>query len=159
MLIRSFMAASVLVALTFGGTSYNAAHAQPSTQPAEVMIVLAKAEAGEIDPSLQSIAALKRPPFNSFKSMKLLSKPRLTLKTGTPQEVMLPNGRKLRLELERVLPDGRFRVKVAINKPDQNDYLPLLNVNASPGDPFFVAGQSHQGGTLVIGISVGTASK
>ncbi len=54
------------------------------------------------------------------------------------------------------MPNGRYRVRVSINRPEQNDYLPLLSVVASPGDPFFVAGQRHQGGTLVIGVRVGT---
>ena len=54
------------------------------------------------------------------------------------------------------MPDGRLRVRVSINRPNQTDYLPLLQVLASPGDPFFVAGQAHDGGTLVIGITLGT---
>ena len=29
---------------------------------------------------------------------------------------------------------------------------PLLEVNASPGEHFFVAGQSYKGGVLVIGV-------
>jgi hypothetical protein len=36
--------------------------------------------------------------------------------------------------------------------------LPLLQVIASPGEPFFVAGQKHEGGTLVIGVRVGEKS-
>jgi len=57
--------------------------------------------------------------------------------------------------LQQEMPNGRFRVRVSINRPNQRDYLPLLQVVASPGDPFFVAGQSHAGGTLVIGVRVG----
>ena len=37
---------------------------------------------------------------------------------------------------------------------DGNSFLPLLEVNAKPGEPFFVAGQTYKGGTLVIGIKV-----
>jgi hypothetical protein len=30
-----------------------------------------------------------------------------------------------------------------------------MTVVASPGDPFFVAGQSYKGGTLAIGVRIG----
>jgi hypothetical protein len=122
---------------------------------AEVLIVLASEQEGAIDSDLREMTALRRPPFNAFRTMTVLSRPRIRLVQGRPEEVALPNGRRLRIELEQVMPDGRFRVRVSINRPNQNDYLPLLQVAASPGDPFFVAGQSHQGGTLVIGIRVG----
>lgn len=121
----------------------------------EVLVVLAKEEAGTIDPALANVAALRKPPFNAFRSMKVLSRPPLRLNGNTPVEISLPNGRRLRLVLEQTLPDGRFRVRVSINRPNQTDYLPLLQVIASPGEPFFVAGQSHEGGTLVVGISLG----
>lgn len=138
-------------------SSLPAASAQNAPVRGEVLVVLAKEEAGEIDSSLANVPALRRPPFNSFRSMRLLSRPEVQLRPGTPVEVSLPNGRKLQLVLQQVMPDGRYRMRVSINRPNQSDYLPLLQVVASPGDPFFVAGQSHQGGTLVIGVRVGTA--
>ena len=60
----------------------------------------------------------------------------------------------MRIRLQQIMPDGRYRVRVSIDRPDADAYLPLLQVVASPGDPFFVAGQSHDGGTLVIGITL-----
>lgn len=122
--------------------------------PAEVLVVLAKEEQGTIDPQLKQLTALRRPPFNSFRSMKILSKPKLTLTPGRDAFVSLPNGRRLKLTLLRIMPDGRYKVRAAINRPDKADYLPLLQVVASAGDPFFVAGQSYQGGTLVVGVTV-----
>jgi hypothetical protein len=119
---------------------------------AEVLVVLAKEEPGEIDPDLRSLPALTRPPFNAFKSMELLSKPKLELTPGKDSEITLPNGRKLRIQVVQILPNGRYRVKVSINRPNERDYLPLLHVVASENDPFFVAGQAHEGGTLVIGV-------
>jgi hypothetical protein len=135
-------------------TLAHAAHsiAQDEKVSAEVLVVLAKEEAGEIDPALRSLPALTRPPFNAFKSMALLSRPTLELKPGKDSELALPNGRKLRIEVVQILPNGRYRVKVSINRPNQQDYLPLLHVVASENDPFFVAGQAHEGGTLVIGV-------
>jgi hypothetical protein len=125
-----------------------------SNVPAEVLVVLAKEEPGEVDPQLAKMTALRRPPFNSFRSMKILSRPKLKLTPGKDALVSLPNGRRMKLTLLRVMPDGRYKVKAAINRPNKSDYLPLLQVVASPGDPFFVAGQTYQGGTLVVGVIV-----
>ncbi len=122
--------------------------------PAEVLVVLAKEEEGKIDPQLEKLTALRRPPFNAFRSMEILSRPKLTLTPGKDAFVSLPNGRRLKLTLLRVMPDGRYKVRAAINRPNKSDYLPLLQVVASAGDPFFVAGQSYKGGTLVVGVTV-----
>ena len=131
--------------------------AQGAGIPGRVTVVLAKEEAGEVDPSLRSMQALTRPPFNAYRSISVLSRERLTLRTGHPEQVSLPNGRTLQVELQRVMPDGRFRVRVSINRPGRHDYLLLLTVVAAPGDPFFVAGQGFSGGTLVIGVELGQA--
>ncbi len=125
-----------------------------SSVPAEVLVVLAKEEPGKIDPQLKKLTALRRPPFNSFRSMAILSRPKLTLTPGKDALVSLPNGRRVKLTLLRIMPDGRYKVKAAINRPNKSDYLPLLQVVASAGDPFFVAGQTYQGGTLVVGVIV-----
>ena len=153
----------LVIAIVFGasaasaqGSSLARTDRTPSTSnvPAEVLVVLAKEEPGTIDPQLKKMTALRRPPFNSFRSMKILSRPKLTLKPGKDALVNLPNGRRMKLTLLRVMPDGRYKVKAAINRPDKSDYLPLLQVVASAGDPFFVAGQTYQGGTLVVGVIV-----
>jgi len=122
--------------------------------PAEVLVVLAKEKEGSIDPELKKLTALRRPPFNSFRSMKVLSKPKVKLVPGRDALINLPNGRRLKLALLQVMPDGRYKMKVSINRPEKTDYLPLLQVVASAGDPFFVAGQTYQGGTLVVGVTV-----
>lgn len=121
----------------------------------EVIVVLAGDGEGGVDPSLGNIKALKQPPFNAFKSMKILSRTPVALQTTQASTVDLPNGRRLQLTLIERMPDGRTKVQVSINKPGQKDYLPLLQVIASAGEPFFVAGQKYQGGTLVIGVRVG----
>ena len=149
-------AAWLFTAPTSAQTSSLSASDRESTAsvPAEVLVVLAKEEQGTIDPELKKLTALRRPPFNSFRSMNVLSKPKLTLKPGKDEIVKLPNGRRLKLTLLRAMPDGRYKVRAAINRPNKADYLPLLQVVASAGDPFFVAGQSYQGGTLVVGVTV-----
>jgi len=118
----------------------------------------AKEDAGEVDPALREMTALRQPPFNAFRSLSILERQPLRLSQREPRDIELPNGRVLRVELQRVMPDGRFRVRVSIKRGgDHTAYLPLLQVVTAPGDPFFVAGQAHDGGTLVIGIRLGTS--
>jgi len=126
--------------------------AQTRRVSAEVFVILARTEAGTIAPELSGMPALRRPPFSNFRSMQLLSRQRVELGASAPQEIDLPNGRKMRISLEDETRDHRHRMRVSINRPNQADYLPLLQVVAAPGDPFFVAGQQHEGGTLIIGI-------
>jgi hypothetical protein len=132
--------------------------AQPPPVEGQVLIVLASQAAGAIDPRLANVPALRRPPFDSYASMALLESPRISLVENRELEVPLPNGRRIRLLLQGTTPDGRYRVRVSINRPEEQDYLPAMQVVAAPGDPFFVAGQSFQNGTLVIGVRLGRRS-
>jgi len=132
--------------------------AQPRDRvTANIITVLASETAGSVDPELAEMTALRRAPFNSFRSMRVLDRSQVQLSVREPEEITLPNGRRMRIRLQQIMPDGRYRVRVSIKREEGNNYLPLLQVVASPGDPFFVAGQAHQGGTLVLGISVGEA--
>lgn len=125
--------------------------------PGEILIIHALEAEGAIDPSLSGITALQRPPFNSYRTMRLLSRPSARFTVGASSEFDLPNGRRLRVTLDRVSEDGRFHIRVSINRPNQGDYLREARLVAAPGDPFFVAGQTHEGGMLLIGIKIGTS--
>jgi hypothetical protein len=148
--IARALLASLMAWLAFAGPALAQGPAH-----GEVLVILAQDEGGPIDPSLSSIKALKEPPFNAYRSMKILSRAKLELALERAFEVELPNGRTLRITLRERRSDGRAKVQVSINRPNQKDYLPLLEVIASPGEPFFVAGQKYQGGTLVIGLRIG----
>jgi hypothetical protein len=126
---------------------------------AEVMVLLASGEEGAIDPSLSHVRALKHPPFSEYKSLKLLSRLQVTLPRDQPVEIALPNRRTLVLRLVSLLHDGRAKVAVSISRANRKEYLPLLEVIASSGEPFFVAGQRFEGGTLILGIRAGDALK
>lgn len=141
----------VLTALAHG------AHAEPAPVPGEVLVVLGSTlpAEGTSDPQLDKLEALRKPPFDSFPRKTLLRRAEVKLEVGSEAEVELPNGRRLRLTLLEKLKDGRFRVSLSINKPGQRDYLPVMTVAASAGDPFFVAGQKYEGGTLIIGVRIG----
>jgi hypothetical protein len=43
---------------------------------------------------------------------------------------------------------------VSIQKPDGKSFLPLVEVNAKPGEWFWVGGQEYKGGSLFIGIKL-----
>jgi len=136
------------------------ADAPPAEGPVAgtVMVVLGQSEGKGVDAALAKLEALHKPPFDSFPKKTLLTNSSVALTLGKEAEVELPNGRKLRLVLLERTSEGRFRVSVSINRTGKQDYLPLMTVVAAPGDPFFVAGQKHQGGTLIIGITVGSAA-
>jgi hypothetical protein len=130
------------------------ARADEPTTPAEVLVVLGSSEGSGVDAELAPLGALSKAPFDSFPKKTLLKRVAATLAVGKDTEVALPNGRTLRLSLVERLTDGRFRLRVAINKPGERDYLPLMTVSAAAGDPFFIAGQKYQGGTLILGVRV-----
>lgn len=150
-----FGVAAAALALTLSATVAKAQKKGSADINSEVLVVLAKEKGETFDPTLKKIGALRRPPFSSFKSMEVLERPKVKLVIKKPADVKLPNGRTIQVLVDRELPDGRYLVKVSINKPNKKDYLRLLQVSTSPGDPFFVVGQSHAGGTLVVGVTVG----
>jgi hypothetical protein len=125
------------------------------TAQCEVLVVLGSSEGSGSDPQLDKLEALKKPPFDSFPKKTLLKRVELALALAGESEIELPNGRKLRLSWVERTKEGRLRLKLSINKPGQRDYLPLMTVVAAPGDPFFVAGQKYEGGTLIIGVRAG----
>ncbi len=133
--------------------------APPATPPievaAQVFVIVAREADGVIDPRIAGLRALREAPFSSFHTMDVVAEHSLMLTQGVPVAVSLPNGRVIQLVLEELTPDGRNHVRVSINRPSQSDYLPVLEVAAPPGDPFFVAGQTYLGGTLVIGVTLG----
>ena len=126
--------------------------------PAEIFVVLAADTPGTIDARLSGMPGLRQPPFDGFGSMLLLDLHAASLAVGAPHDVTLPNGRVLRIVIEGVTDEGRFRVRVVINRPGETDYLPLLTMLASPGLPFFVAGQRLDSGALIIAIRLGAST-
>lgn len=148
--------AAALMVLVLSALAHGA-HAQPSAVPGEVLVVLGSTlpAEGTSDPQLDKLEALRKPPFDTYPRKTLLRRAEVKLEVGSEVEVELPNGRRLRLSLLEKLKDGRFRVSLSINKPGQRDYLPVMTVAAAAGDPFFVAGQKYEGGTLIIGVRIG----
>jgi hypothetical protein len=113
---------------------------------------------GSIDPLLRDLPQLGRDqPFVRYNVYKVLDRRELALDPGKPAETPLPNGRVLQVTLVDQAGDGpgrRFHVRAEIGEPGKKAFLKLLEVTASPNEPFFVGGQSYQGGTLFLELAV-----
>ena len=123
--------------------------------PVELLVVLGSHHGRGIDPQLEPLAALRKPPFDGFTRQTVLERSELRFAPGDVRERDLPNGRKLRLALRERLPDGRLRLNMAIFRSGRDDYLKDLDLTAAPGDWLFVVGQKHEDGTLIVGVRVG----
>jgi hypothetical protein len=165
-----FTLIALMVTLAFAADpSQPVAHAQETSAkpaqedapvPAEVVILHATNDGSGIDPKLGKMPELSKPPFSSYNSYKLLERVNLSLGKTKSTTTKLPNDRVLMVSLKEVIlpkkkdEPRRFVVSASIQKPGGKTFLPLLEVNATAGETFFVAGQSHKGGILVIGIKV-----
>jgi hypothetical protein len=120
----------------------------PAAVDAEVTLIHASnnVDAG-IDPRIG-----KLPNIGSYKSYQLLSQSNMTIKKA-PTTTTLPNGRVLQISLKDVK-DKQYIIDTSINQPGGTAFLPLLEVRASVGLPVFIAGQSYQGGMLIIAIKI-----
>lgn len=148
--------AAIAPAVLMGALSLSSTvRADDAKVSGEVTVVLAKEAEGDYDATLKKLPALQKPPFNGFKSMKVLSTTPVELGADKTPTVALPNGRTLQLKLLENMTDGRHKVQVAIRQEGKPDKL--ITVIAS-SEPFFVAGQSFEGGTLVIGVRVNGAA-
>lgn len=119
---------------------------------AEVLVIAASESPGKIDPALAKEPALKHRAFRGYRSMTLLKKHRVTLKKGQSIDLALPNGRHLQLALEKELSDGRCAVKMAINRPNEDDYVRSVQMVLARNKPLFQAGQRWGNKDLILGI-------
>jgi hypothetical protein len=113
-----------------------------------------------IDRAIGPMPALTKPPFSAYNSYKLLSRNSVPLPRSVASKLKLPTGRELHVVYKDVLPPqkqgaaARFVVAASIQKASGKDFLPLIEVNATPGEWFWVGGQDYKGGALFIGIRI-----
>jgi hypothetical protein len=109
---------------------------------------------GFIDPRLPEIAQhVREEPFVRYNVYRQLDHTRRPLERGKPVALGLVNGRTLKVTLvesKGTGADKRFRMQAEIAEPQQGAFLKLLDVTASVDEPFFVGGQSYDGGTLFL---------
>jgi hypothetical protein len=142
------LAVSVAVAPSPAGAA-----AGPSV---EISVILAQASdgGGSIDPKLRDLPQLTRDqPFVRYNVYRLLERKEVPLEKGKPTPYALVNGRTLQVTLTDVTTEKsekRYHVRVEIAEPGKQAFLKALEVTAGANEPFFVAGQSYQGGTLFL---------
>jgi len=110
------------------------------------------AGAGSVDPRIGSDLPHARAPFNAYNVFKLLDRKLFPLDASTPVTYALANGRTLMVGLDGVSDDAgerRYAMHAQIN-----DYLQGLKVVVSAREPFWLGGQSYDGGTLLIELKV-----
>jgi hypothetical protein len=145
------------VALAEEAAAPKAAEATIST---EFIVLHGTNDGTGIDPKIGKMPELSKPPFSAYNSYKLLEKSTASSSKAKPSTTKLPNDAVLKVTLKDVIEPKkkgeakRYVMSASIQKPGGKDSLPLLEVTASPGDTFFVAGQNYKGGILVIGIKV-----
>jgi hypothetical protein len=112
---------------------------------------------GSIDPRLRDLPQLTHDqPFVRYNVYRLLDRKEVPLERGKPAAYPLVNGRTLQVTLTDVTTESgpRYHVRVEIGEPGKQAFLKLLEVTAGPNDPFFVAGQSYEGGTLFLELAM-----
>jgi hypothetical protein len=123
--------------------------AAPAPVQAEVTLVLATNQGdGGVDPRIG-----KLPRFGDYKAYRLLSRTNVTIQKSPPASTRLPNGRTLQMALKEVR-DSRYIIDTSINQPDGATFLPLVELRATVDVPVYFAGQTYEGGMLIIGIKV-----
>ncbi len=123
--------------------------------PTEVLVLHAtQTGSPSIDPRIGNLPQLTKPPFSKkYDTYKFLDRKSLAVERGKASVYTLPTGRLLQVTVE---PAGTlYRVTASISKDKSGaQYLRVLEVTAPKGEPFFVAGQSYDGGALVIALTI-----
>jgi hypothetical protein len=153
--IARAVAALVLLA---GGGAYAASGAHAPSL--EISIIQASNnDAGpSIDPQLKDLPQLTHEqPFTRYNVYRLLDRKLFPLERAKPITFVLPNGRTLQATLDGVnleKTEKRYKLDTQIGDPGKPAFLKSLHVTASENEPFFVGGQSYQGGTLFLELTV-----
>jgi hypothetical protein len=157
LLVGAALGVSMALAAGAGGA---ARAAGPGRGPAlELSVILATRTDGgaSVDPQLRDLPPLTKEPFVRYNVYRLLSRDRFVFEGGKPVVSELVNGRTLRVVVDESAADAgekRYRMDAQIAEPGKKAYLRSLQVTASENEPFFVGGQSYQGGTLFLELVV-----
>jgi hypothetical protein len=146
----------VVLAASGGGASLAATERRPAIEVSVIQATHSDAGAS-IDPRLRDLPQLTRDqPFVRYNVYELLERKELPLEADKPATSVLPNARTLQVTLVDATDAGakRFHVRAEIGEPGKKAFLKLLEVTASSNEPFFVGGQSYEGGTLFLELVV-----
>lgn len=122
-----------------------------------VRSILGEDKPGGFDGQLSTLKKqLSKPPFSPYKSLRLLETHSLELGRGAREQLELPTGKLLKLRFrEKLLVREmvRLRMYLSIAPPKDKDLLPGTIFTIEEGGTLMVAGDRHQNGTLIVGIT------
>jgi hypothetical protein len=137
-----------------------AAAAKPPTIEVSVIHATRTDGGASVDPQLRDLPQLtKQQPFARYNVFRLIDRKELPCEKGKPVVYGLVDGRTLLVTLVDVTDadanakqksSERYHLRAEIGGPGKKEFLKLLEVTASANEPFFVGGQSYQGGTLFV---------
>ena len=151
--------AAVLLAVVagVGGIALAASTHGPSLE-VSVIHALQSDAGGSIDPRLKDLPQLTRDqPFVRYNVYKLLDRRTFPLDVGKAVTYGIVDGRTLQVTLAGTSMDKnekRYQMGAQIGEPGKEAFLKSLQVTASANEPFFIGGQSYQGGTLFLELVV-----
>jgi hypothetical protein len=155
---RIALAALAGLPLALGIAPGLAVAAGPGPSLELVVIHATRTDGGvSIDPQLHDLPDLTKEPFVRYNVYRQLDRKQFHFDEGKPVVQGLANGRSLQVVLDGVAADAgekRYRVQAQIVEPGKKAFLRSLQVTASANQPFFVAGQSYEGGTLFLELVV-----
>jgi hypothetical protein len=127
------------------------ARADATGPKADILVIhaLNTPGAAATDPALAGLKQLKNVPFNGYNVFKLLDTKSVPLVKTGGSVIPLANGYKFSLSLTSAQ-GNQLHIVPAIGKVAP---APLPEVTAKANEPFFVAGQSYQGGILIIAVT------
>ncbi|HVY47555.1 MAG TPA: hypothetical protein VHB21_16815 [Minicystis sp.] len=130
----------------------------PAPVSAELVLLHGTNSGTGIDPRVGKIPALTKPPFSAYDSYDLLKREALPLLPNRPATTKLPNKGDLVITYSgpvhgRKTGAKKYVVDLSIQRHGAA-ILPLLKVNATPGEMLFAAVPGFRGGVLVIGLKV-----
>lgn len=142
-----------------GSGSASASAAAPAASvAAEIMVLHANNSGGGIDPKVRDLPQLKKPPFSSYNTYRVLAQSRTTLPLGRNFDTTLPNGSLFRIAFKEALSPGRSKLAASILQPDGKPFLPQMEVTLPRDEPFFIGAQSYrdgkQDGKLVLAVKL-----
>jgi hypothetical protein len=160
-MMRRTLLVATCAAVVAAGASSVARAAAVKVPSLEITIIHATYVDGgaSIDPRLPNFARLARSePFAHFNVFRLLDRKQFPLEAGKPVTYALVNGRNVEIKLGGMSQgdagDQRYQLEAHIGEPGKAAYLKGLQVTLSANQPFYVGGQSYQGGTLFLELAL-----
>jgi hypothetical protein len=159
--LRTFCIGTLAGTLVAGLAAPLESRAQEPKRPnLEITVIHAVRTDGgaSVDAQLRDVPSHRNEePFVRYNVYRLIERKQVSLEAGKAVRSALVNGRTLQVTLVNVVdqgPEKRFHLRAAIDEPGKPALLKLLEVTASLNEPFFVGGQSYQGGTLFLELAI-----